>query len=144
MPTSQNLRFTASVPKDAEFDHPSGAVLMRQLSAELATAGWSTEEMDNWRDCGWSVVCRRGSSELEVVVSWVQRGYWMLQVSPKHSPGLIGSLLGSKPSASPSDVHELAVAVHRGLSILQYLGSPQWRWDRFPDEGHSTSEPQAA
>jgi hypothetical protein len=117
---------------------------MRRLSSELVAEGWSTDEMDNWRDCGWSIVCRRGSSELEVVVSQIQDGQWMLQVSPKRSPGLIGSLFGGKPSASPGDVHELAVAVHRGLSTLQYLGSPQWRWDGFPDEKHSTSEPRAA
>lgn len=144
MPISQNLRFTATVPKDKEFDHPKGATLMRRLSPVLAAVGWSTEEMDNWRDCGWSVVCRRASSELEVVVSWVPRGYWMLQVSPRRVPKLIGRLLGGKPSASPSDVHELALAVHRALSHLQYLGNPQWRWDGFPDEKHSTSEPQAA
>jgi len=140
MPTSQNLRFAATVPKDAEFDHPAGAALMRRLSSELAAAGWSTDEMDNWRECGWSVLCRRGSSALEVVVSQIQDGQWMLQVSPQRSPGLIGSLFGGKPSASPGDVHELAVAVHRALSTLQYLGNPQWRWDGFPDEKHSTSE----
>jgi hypothetical protein len=144
MPISQNLKFTATVQKDAEFDHPPGAALMRRLAGELATAGWSTDEMDNWRDCGWSVGCRRGSSELEVVVSQIQDGQWMLQVSPQRRPGLIGSLFGGKPSASPGDVHELAVAVHRGLSTLQYLGSPQWHWDGFPDEKHSTSEPRAA
>src|SRR5437867_7829879 len=83
MPISQNLRFTATVPNDPEFDHPPGAALMRRLSTELARAGWSAEEMDNWRDCGWSVACRRASSELEVALSWVQRGYWMLQISPR-------------------------------------------------------------
>jgi len=144
MPTSQNLRFTATVPKDAEFDHPAGASLMRRLSSELAAAGWSTDEMDNWRDCGWSVGCRRGASALEVVVSQIEDGRWMLQVSPRRVPGLISGLFGSKPSATVSDVHELALAVHRSLSTLQYLGSPQWRWDGFPNEKHSTPEPQAA
>ena len=144
MPISQNLRFTASVPKDAEFDHPAGAALMRRLSAELAAAGWRTDEMDNWRDCGWSVVCHRGSSQLEVVVSWVARGYWMLQINPRGVPGVISSLFGSKPTASTADVHELALAIQQVLSTLQYLGSPQWRWDGFPDEKHSTSEPRAA
>jgi hypothetical protein len=144
MPISQNLRFTATVPKDEEFDHPLGAALMRRLSPELVAAGWSTDEMENWRDCGWLVACRRTSTELEVVVTWVQSGYWMMQVSPRHVPGLIGRLLGDKPSASPSDVHELALTVHRALYTLQYLGNPQWRWDGFPDETHSTSEPKSA
>lgn len=144
MPISQNLRFTATVPEDAEFDHPAGATLMRRLSAELSVAGWRTDEMDNWRDCGWSVVCLRGSSALEVVVSWVERGYWMLQVRPRRVPGIVSGLFGSKPSASAADVHELALAIHHSLSTLQYLGSPKWRWDGFPDEKQSTSEPRAA
>jgi len=144
MPISQNLRFTAAVPQDPEFEHPPGAFLMRRLSSELAAAGWGTDNMDNWRDCGWSVVCRLASSELEVVISWVDKGYWMLQVSPRRRPGLIGRLFAAEASASATDVHELALAVHRGLSALHYLGSPRWRWDAFPDELHSRSEPQPA
>jgi len=144
MPISQNLRFTATVPKDSEFEHPAGALLMRSLSAELTTSGWSAGQLDNWRDSGWLVVCRRGSSELKVVLSWVDRGYWMLQVSPRRSPPLIGRLLGDSPSATPAEVHGLALAVHQALSTLQYLGSPHWRWDGFPDEKHSKPEPQVA
>ena len=37
---------------------------MRRLSAQLSTAGWHTDEMENWRDCGWSISCTRGSSQL--------------------------------------------------------------------------------
>jgi hypothetical protein len=144
MPISQNLRFAATVREDTEFDHPPGAALMRRLAAELTLAGWITDEMDNWRDCGWSVVCRRGSSDLEVVVSQIQDGEWMLQVSPHRVPGLISGLFGSRPSATVTDVHELAVAVHRTLITAQYLGSPRWRWDRFPDDAHSTPEPRMA
>src|SRR5438128_5429929 len=128
MPVTQNLRFTATVQKDAEFDHPPGAGLMRGLASALAAEGWSNDEMDNWRDCGWSVGCRRGSSELEIVVSQIQDGQWILQVSPRRRPGLIGSLFGSRPSATAT----------------ANLGRPQSRWDGFPDEKHSTSEPTAA
>jgi len=144
MPISQNLRFNATVQEDTESEHPLGASLMRRLSSELAAAGWSNDEMTNWRDCGWSVVCHRGASELQTVVSWVVRGYWMLQISPHRAPGSIGRLLGAHPSATPTDVHQLAIAVHRALSTLQYLGSAQWRWDAFPVEMHSTPEPQPA
>jgi len=144
MPISQNLRFTATVPKDSELEHPAGTLLMRRLSAELTTSGWGVGELDNWRDSGWFVVCRRGLSELTVVLSWVDRGYWMLQVRPRRRPALIGRLVGGRPSATPADVHELALAVHYALSTLQYLGSPHWRWDGFPDEKHSKPEPQVA
>lgn len=144
MPISQNLKFTATVPMDAEYDHPPGAALMRRLATELVAAGWSADEMDNWRDCGWSVDCRKGLSELEVVVCHIPGEQWLLQVSPRRKCGLMGSLFGCKPSASSRDVLDLAIAVRRGLSKLNYLGNPQWRWDGFPDEKHSTTEPQAA
>ena len=144
MPFSQNLRFAAIDPKDDEFEHPAGAGLMRRLSAELAAAGWRTTDMENWRDCGWSVGCGKGLAELQVVLSQIQDGQWLLQVGPQRRPGVIGSLFGAKPSATAGDVHELAITVHRGLSRLGSLGSPQWRWDGFPDENNSTSEPQGA
>lgn len=143
VPTSQNLLFTATVPNDVEFDYPAGAALMRRLSAELAAAGWTTDEMDNWRDCGWSTVCRRGEGVLEVAVSQVEDREWMLQISPRTVPGLVARLFGGKPSASANEVYRLAQAVQRALSTLQYLGNPRWRWDGFPDEQHSTSEPQS-
>jgi len=145
MPTSQYLKFVAAVPEDSEFEHPPGAALMRRLATELTAAGWNIiNDMDNWRDCGWFIVCRRGSSELEVVVGQIPSEEWVLEVSPRRMPGFISSLFSNIPSATASDVYELALAVHRALSILQYLGSPQWRWDGLPDEKHSTSEPRAA
>jgi len=143
MPIAQNLRFAATVQNDPEFAHPPGAALMRRLASELTAAGWSTEPMDNWRDCGWSVGCRRGPSQLELVVSQIQDGEWMLQVSPDRVPGLISGLFGSRPSATPDQVYELALAIHRALSAAQLLGNPHWRWDGFPNEEHSTSEPHA-
>lgn len=143
MATSQNLRFAATVPPDTEFDHPPGAALMRRLSAELSMGGWRTDEMDNWRDCGWSVACSRGSCQLQVALSQIQNGEWMLQVSPHRVSGFFAGLVGSKPSASPADVYELALAVHRALSVDGFLASPRWRWDGFPDDEHSTPEPDA-
>ena len=142
MPISQNLRFTATAEKDAEFEHPPGAALMRSLSTKVAGAGWVTDHIDNWRDCGWSLVCRKASSELEVVITWVQRGYWLLQVSPRRVPGFISRLFGGKVSASPSDVYELALCIHHALSKLQFLGNPRWRWDGLPDDKDSALEPQ--
>lgn len=144
MPVSLNLRFAAAVPADTEFDHPAGAALMRILSRALAVAGWNTDEMDNWRDCGWSVVCRRASAKLEVVVSRIQGGEWILQVNPHRILGIISGLFGSRPSATPSDVHELALSIHQTLSAAQLVGAARWRWDGVPDDRYSTPEPQPA
>jgi hypothetical protein len=143
MPVSLNLRFTATVELDNDFEHPAGALLMRRLTSELTAGGWETAQMDNWRDCGWSAYCRRDSAELEVVVAQIPDGQWMLQVSAQKRPGFIGRLFGSVPSATVKDVQELAVAVHRALTTLNYLGNPQWRWDGFPDETDSAPEPQS-
>ena len=144
MPLSQNLLFEATSPKDTEFEHPPGAALIRRLSATLASAGWETAEIDNWRDCGWSVICRRQTSELEVVLSQVPEGRWMLQVAPMRVPGLISRWFGGSQSATTEQVYELACSVHRALSDAQFLGNPRWQWDGFPDDNHSTPEPNAA
>ena len=144
MPISLNLMFIATGHKDLDPDQPPGAALLRSLSAGLARSGWSTDELDNWRDSGWSIKCRRSSSELEVVLGQVENGEWLLQVNPYRVPGVIGTLLGRKPSATPSEVHALAVGVQRALSSSGSLENPRWCWDGFPDEKHSTAEPQMA
>ena len=144
MPISQNLRFTATVPNDTEFEHPPGAILMRRLSHELLVAGWRTGEMDNWRDCGWSVMCGHTAFELEVVLSQLPNGRWILQVSPSKVPGLISRLFGGRQSATIEQVHELAAAVHRSLSNADLLGDRRWRWDGFPDDNNLTPEPSAS
>ena len=116
---------------------------MRRLSAELSSMGWPTDEMENWRDCGWSVSCSRGFGQLQVVLSQIQNGEWMLQIAPQRVPGFFGGLIGGKPSATPAEVYELALSVHRALSAGGSLSSPRWRWDGFPDDEHSTPEPNA-
>src|SRR5262245_10685533 len=101
MPTAQYLRFITTVPPDEEFPHPAGASLLRPLGREVAVAGWNIDEVENWRDSGWSIGCRRGLLELEVVVLQVPDGAWVLRICPWRAPGFIGRLFGRKPSASP-------------------------------------------
>lgn len=141
MPVSQNLQFTATVAKDVEFPQPLGATLMRRLSQELSKIGWSSDGLENWRDCGWSAAYHREASDLEIVVSPLDEEQWMLQVRPSRIPGFISGLLGNKPSATAPDVYGLALAVHRALSTLHYVGSPRWCWDGFPDENASSTPP---
>lgn len=141
MPISQNLLFSAAVPTDPEFPDRPGEALLRGLSRELAAAGWGIGAVDLWRDCGWSLTCQRASSRLEVVVSDVSPDEWLLQISPWYVPGIVGLLFGKRASASPEDVYDLAVAVHRGLLTAGYLGRPRWLWDGFPDDGNASSEP---
>ena len=114
---------------------------MLQLSEELAQAGWNLKEVDNWRDCGWSMVCHRAPSELQVILSLIEDKNWLLQISPNRLSGLVGRLFSVKPLANSRDVYDLALAVHGILSALQYLGNPRWRWDGFPYDTDSTPTP---
>ena len=100
--------------------------------------------MNNWRDCGWSIGCHRGSSQLEIVLSQIQDDQWILQVSPQRVPGIISGLFGRKVSASADTVQELALDVHRSLSSVQYFDAPLWCWDGFPDDTNASHEPQQA
>jgi hypothetical protein len=143
MPNCQNLRFKATVLKDGRFDHPPGEPLMRRLYAALATSGWCTNDMDNWRDCGWSFSCQRGHSKISVVLCQIPNQEWLLQIAPERNPGFVGRLIGRNPSATFTEVYALAVDVQHALSSLQSLKSPRWRWDGFPDDTHSTVEPLA-
>jgi hypothetical protein len=143
MSMSQNLRFEAIIRSDDEFGHQPGAGLMQDLLSVLSNDGWSADEMENWRNSGWSTRCRRSSAEMEMVLVQIETGQWLLQISAWSRPGLIGRIFGRKVSAKRGDVHELALAVHRALAALHCLGSPRWRWDGFPDDACSTSEPMA-
>src|SRR5689334_3097301 len=116
MPISQNLRFSANIPSDEKFDDSAAESLLRQLSAELAVAGWGTDEMDAWRGSGWWARCCRGAGELQIIVCPIPNREWMLQVAPRRTPGLVRGLCGAKPSATAAEVHDLALAIHRALS----------------------------
>ncbi len=140
MALSQNLRFLATIASDPDLEDPPGTFLIRSLATELVANGWTTDEYDNWRDCGWSVACHRGKSSLDVVVSQIPDGEWMLQVSPSRVP-FFGAFFGRKPSATPTDIFELAVSVHKVLSAKECLENPRWRWDGFPEDCNSTPEP---
>lgn len=139
---SQNLLFVAAVLDDIEFDHPKGASLIRRLAADLSTAGWQPSEMENWRDSGWSVVCTRRQSRVQISFAGVGEHEWMLQIAPERVPGALSRLFGVNPSATSQDVYELAFAVHHALHNAQLLESPRWAWDRLPEESLSSPEPR--
>jgi hypothetical protein len=143
MPLSQNLLFEANSPADPEFEHPAGAALMRTLSTDLRSNDWTVGEMENWRDSGWSVTCQRGQTKVEVVLSQISNGTWMLQVAPTDVPGFIGRCFGRKQSAPAHEVQELALRVHRALSDRSILSKPRWTWDGYPDDEPSTPVPTA-
>lgn len=138
---SQNLRFRATVPDEEVDEHPPGISLARRLANDLDDIGWCSGELDNWRDCGWSFRCRRGESDLEVVVCRIDDGEWMLQAYPFRMPGLLRQAFGGQPSATPQDIYDLATAIHNVLASAGWLIDPKWRWDGFPSDDQSTPTP---
>lgn len=137
---SQNATFLGSVDPDAEFEHPAGLPIVRALRAKLSTRDWITGEFENWRDCGWSLPCRRDAGELLLVVAPTgSPKEWMLQIAPARVPGLLGRALGRGPSATSVHCHELATDVHAVLS--ERFVRLRWRRDGFPDEENSTAAP---
>lgn len=66
MARSQNAAFRGRVPGDGD---PPGESIARKLRAELAGRGWELGEIDNWRDSGWLLPCRRAGQELELVIA---------------------------------------------------------------------------
>jgi hypothetical protein len=142
MPTSQNLRFVGDAAPDAEFGHPAGASIARLLKIGLAGRGWDSSEIENWRDSGWSISCKRDASMLEVSLAQLtDNRHWMLQIAPAAVPGVIGRLFGRSPSAQPTAVLDLALQVHAVLTELGQFCGFNWCWDDYPDEHNSTSEP---
>jgi hypothetical protein len=139
VPLSQNARFSAIIPDDPEFDHPPGAWLARHLQRDLAARGWTTNEFDNWRDCGWFVRCVRGQADLELCFSAVACD-WLLQVAPTGAGGLLGR---RRPTATPEDCHSLATAVHACLREAGMCTSIRWGWDGDPDDVASSDSPTA-
>lgn len=143
MSTSQNCVFTATPAKDIEFEHPPGATLARFVGRELNTSGWSTSDIENWRDCGWSVGCGRAEKKLEIVLAPLPNDdRWMLQVAPKSVAGIVARLVGRTSSATQADVLSLAAEVDRILKKSGLAREILWCWDGFPKAGTGTFQPE--
>jgi hypothetical protein len=131
MAGSQNLLFSGTAAPDDEFDHPPGASIARLLAAGLAEQRWTTGEIDNWRDCGWSIFCARGDVELEVVVTSLGDCHdWFLQIGARRVPGFLGRMCGRVDSANRTDIFDLANGVHKVLVMSR--GFSQMKWAAEP------------
>ena len=139
---AQNATFSGSTPAaPREMDPPGESIAGQLQSAMKLGGGWEPGEVDNWRDCGWSFPCRRPGCELEVVITAVDPR-WALQIAPMRSPGLLGRLLGQRPSATAADTYDLASQVHQ-LLVADGFRDFLWRWNGLPDDS-SSREPQTA
>ena len=114
--------------------------LIRALSARLNALSWVVSDIECWRDGGWVVFCKRGNAEMQIVLTPVREGDWVLQIAPKKS-SLFGRT-GEPPSASPQEVYQLALDVHDSLGQDPTFDTPRWCWDNYPDGKNSMPRPQ--
>ncbi|MEI6236765.1 MAG: hypothetical protein WCT04_27210 [Planctomycetota bacterium] len=152
MAISLNLRFQASEEcdgkddPDGDYEHFRGEILMSKISDGLKKLAWKVSDIEFWRDLGWSV-CSYDSerAKLEVIlVPFLDKEFhreWVLQITPKNIP-FFGRLLGQKPSATPSDVYQLACDIHSLLKKESSFEMPRWSWDGPPNDKIATPEPQ--
>ena len=143
MAVSLNCRFIAKPEVDPEWEHPLGVGLARLLEKNLVPRGWQTSELDNWRDCGWSIVCKKEGAELLAIVCPLpDDDVWIMQITPIRIAGFIGRLFGRSSSATSQEVLVLARDAHSILKESRQLERPRWRWDGAPDSPDSTDEPE--
>jgi len=137
---SLNATFLGIVSPDAEFDHPEGLPVLRMVGDGLRRGKWTLGALENWRDSGWSVCCRRDGGEVDVVVaSTGTPEEWMVQIAPSKVPGLLGRALGRAASASADQCLEVALLVHPILAGR--FTRLRWCWDDLPGEESSTATP---
>jgi hypothetical protein len=142
MAHSQNVRFAGKAPDGDELEHPRGSTIAILLRQQLGNKGWHVGEPDNWRDGGWSIVCSRSGSRLELVVCMtVDEGDWYLQIAAEYRPGIIGRFRGKPASASAADIFALAKDVHRILRMDGHFSDFKSCWDGYPEDDSSTSDP---
>jgi hypothetical protein len=112
------------------------------LKLALERRNWRGSEIDNWRDSGWQVECQKPGANLEIVVGNLPaENEWMAQISPVYFPGPIGRLFRRQPSGPATLVLDLAREVHGILSDDGRFSDLKWRWDGYPSDEFSTSEP---
>lgn len=142
MPLSENASFFTACEPDREYNHPLGRPIVNVIRNELIKYGCICTQADNWRDSGWEFAWRRDCSKLLLIIA--PSGvvdHWIIQICPSYFPGLIGTLLRRKPSASALDVYGGAVLVHNVLANTLQAKCILWCWDDLPTGNNSTSFP---
>lgn len=142
MALSLNARFSGDIISDQTSEHPPGGLIARMLKVGLTARGWEVSNPDNWRDSGWSITCRRGVSNLQVVLArTVGSSEWLVQIAPTLVPGMLGRLFGRHTSAPTAFVFALAQDIHSILLEEGGFRDFKWCWDGYPEEETSTPQP---
>ena len=144
MARSQNATFIGDEP-EAIRERVRGATLANLLSNSLTEFGWFPEKIHDWRDAGYLIPLARNDALLDVVLTQyhgdVRR--WILQIAASKYPGLVLRIFGATPSATATDIYEVASQIHCVLKDRGFTDF-RWCWDEFADGDHCTCEPSSA
>jgi hypothetical protein len=141
MARSQNVTFLGEAPPPQEFDHPIGEGLIYYVRDALLLARIPVSEPDNWRDCGWSLICAMTRGEVQIALASTGEGEWFLQVAPVRVAGLVDRVLRR---AIPDVSHEcvqISRVIDETLKSSGKYSRIRWREDGPPDEANSSNEP---
>lgn len=130
---SQNASFRGRVQEDPDA-HPLGLPIAELIHAKLKDDGHCPTEIDNWRDCGWSIAVDVEGAQIEVVLSGTNdEEIWMLQVSCANDAGVLARLLGKKFIDRSNEVVAISRLVHSAL-LSHGFTDQHWRIDGFPGD----------
>lgn len=141
MPRSQNATLFGPEP-ESEGERIRGETIANHLSRYFAQHGWQPDELECWRDAGFTFSMKRDGNVLQFIIAPYhgKTDYWILQIAPSRLPGIIRRWFGSVPSASPECVYRTAIEARRVLSENGFTGF-KWCWDDLADGDHCCAEP---
>jgi len=137
MTPTPHVFFRARSPRDEEFDDPPGAVIARMLDKKLEEEGITHEPFDNWRDCGWWIICTINGKQVQIYfASWPQTAEdgWLLAIAPLREVGFFGRIFGKKPIDYSSEINQLSQLVDRFLNENEMFSNIRWCLNGVPNE----------
>jgi hypothetical protein len=138
---SQNVLFVADLGFINQSAHPPGKTLAIHLADRFRKDGFATCDVENWRDCGWSIEVTAGDAHLQIALSPVEEPLGRAQVTCASRRGILARLFGAKAVDRSAELYDLACAVHGSL-VDAACREIRWAIDAYPDEGESSSKPK--
>lgn len=133
--------FAAHVPEDAEYPHPPGASLAREIEVALRKGGLGASAFDNWRDSGWSIDACVNDHRFQVFFAVWDEPRWLLVIETLDRVGFVGWLLGRRTPDTSNEVRQIARIVHELLSGLPYVSELSWDMRGPPDPARGVPTP---
>lgn len=136
-----HVGFSATVPEDAEFSHPPGTILARQLKARLRDVADDIAPFDYWHDRGWIVTVSINDRRFESYFARLTDSRWLHAVAPVDRPGLLGKLVGRKADDASAELRRLCDSIHGLLARSPLILELFWKFGAPPYRKSGVSSP---